>query len=603
MFKENKKAYAAYAIIILLQVLVIIFWANKKTNYFIDEFYSMGYARGFTGNEPTAQYITLSPEWTYNEWHSNFEFKNQLYMTDDAKIWNSPIKNSLGKLITGRNYFGLLNLTESITGFNSVSNFPAVVLNIILFVVTEIGLLFLLTKLSVNLFPKLLALSMFGFSAYFISVAEYVRFYMLVVTLFIMMLNLFYVLWRAKDIKRITAYEIGIFVLAYLILKNSELIGPYFAFISFCLLIGFAVFKKWKQFISYSLGCMAGVAYIWLFTGYLQTILNPTGKAGLVGDIVSSINEDTIEFMKTYREWELELISDTLFGHTRIALITIAALTGYTLWMKRRIFKDAESTNNIKISVSDITALIIWIIIYRISVYRNNGILISKGILTLVLIWLIVNTLWKKIKVKGIELNSDSAFVIMLMLASVLYTVFTSLPNLRIWRYYCFVMVVIPISLWYLIDRLLKKTTWQELTRGWYIIFALSAIVTSITPFVRKNIYYTYEEDKQFESNVRRHDDLGVVLLCRPDNGQYDQYVYDCINIRPDDSEIYLINLSDYKYEEENFRKEFILWDHQREDTQPVLEDLSNNGYTIESLDRNHISQAYVCRKESVKGR
>ncbi len=603
MFRENKKAYIAYAIIILLQVLVIIFWASKKTNYFIDEFYSMGYARGFTGNEPTAQYITLSPEWTYNEWHSNSEFKYQLYMTDNAKIWNTPIKNSLGKLITGRNYFGLLNLTESITGFNSVSNFPAVVLNIILFVVAEIGLLFLLTKLSVNLFPKLLALSMFGFSAYFISVAEYVRFYMLVVTLFIIMLNLFYVLWRAKDIKRIIAYEIGIFVLAYLILKNSELIGPYFAFISFCLLIGFAVFKKWKQFISYSLGCMAGVVYIWLFTGYLQTILSPTGKAGLVGDIVSSINEDTIEFMKTYREWELELISDTLLGHTRIALITIAALTGYTLWMKRRIFKDAESTNNIKIGVSDIESLIIWIIIYRISVYRNNGILISKGVLTLVLIWLIVNTLWKKIKIKGIEFDSDSAFVIVLTFASVLYTVFTSLPNLRIWRYYCFVMVVIPISLWYLIDRLLKKTTLRELTKGWYIVFTVSAITAAIMPFVRKNIYYTYEEDKQFESNVRQHDDLGVVLLCRPDNGQYDQYVYDCINIRPDDSEIYLINLSDYKYEEKNFRREFILWDHQREDIQPVLEDLSNNGYTIENLDNNHISQAYVCRKESVKGR
>ncbi len=603
MFKDNKKVYLAYAIIILLQILVIIFWANKKTNYFIDEFYSMGYARGFTGEEPTAQYITRSSEWTYNEWHSNSEFKNQLYMTENSKIWNAPIKKSIGNLITGRNYFGLLNLTESITGFNRVSNFPAVALNILLFVIAEIGLLYLLTKLSVDFIPRLLALSMFGFSAFFISIVEYVRFYMLVVTLFIIMLNLFYCFWKEESLKRIITFEIGIFALAYFVLKNSELIGPYFAFISFCLIITLILQKKWKQFISYMVGCIVGVAYVALFTDYLQTILNPAGKTGLVAAIASSINENTIEFMKTYREWELELIADTLFGHTRIALITMATLTGYTLWKKRQIFKDDEQIKKINISVSDIIALILWIIIYKVSVYRNNGVLISKGVLYIVLIWIIVDSLWKRLGLKRIKADSDSVFVIVLTAASVLYTIFTSLPNLRIWRYYCFVMAVIPIVLWYFVDRLLKKVPLKELTKGWYLIFTISAIVTAIMPFVRNNIYYTYEEDKQFESNVREYDGMGVVLLCRPENGQYDQYVYDCINIRPDDSEIYLINLNDYRYEDEDFRKEFILWDHQREDISPVLDDLGNNGYAIESLDTNHISQAYVCRIETGKGR
>ncbi len=603
MFKENKKAYAAYAIIILLQVLAIIFWANKKTNYFIDEFYSMGYARAFTGCEPTSQYITVSSEWTYNEWHSNSEFKNQFYLTDNAKIWNAPLKNSIGNLITGRNYFGLLNLTESITGFNSVSNFPAVTLNIILFVIAEIGLMSLLTKLSVNLIPRLLALSMFGFSAYFISVAEYVRFYMLVVALFIVMLNFFYLFWREEDLKRIIACEIGIFTSAYLILKNSELMGPFFACISFSFLIALLVSKKWKQLIAYSVGCIAGIVFIALFTGYFEVMLHPEGKDSLIAYIVLSINEETIGFMKTYREWALELIADTMFGHTRIALITAASLTAYLLWKKRRIIGGKESERFISVDNVSVVMALLWVIIYRISVYRNNGVIISKGVLILVLIWIVANTLWKKISLNKCKLGSDCIFVLSLIIASILYSVFTSLPLLRIWRYYCFVMVVIPMGVWYGIDRLLKKESLKELTRGWYIILIVAAMVTAVTPFVRKNIYYTYEEDKQFEKNVREHDDLGVILLCRPENGQYDQYVYDCVNIRPDDSEIYLINLNEYEHEDENFRSEFILWDHQREDIQFVLDDLSNNGYVIESLDKNHISQAYVCRRETVKGR
>ena len=158
---------------------------------------------------------------------------------------------------------------------------------------------------------------------------------------------------------------------------------------------------------------------------------------------------------------------------------------------------------------TDITALILWIIIYKVSVYRNNGVLISKGVLSIVLIWIIVNTLWKQVELKRFEADPDSVFVIVLTAASVLYTIFTSLPNLRIWRYYCFVMAVIPIVLWYFVDWLLKKVPLKELTKGWYLIFTISAIITAIMPFVRNNIYYTYDEDKQFESNVREYDDFG----------------------------------------------------------------------------------------------
>ena len=78
---QQKKEYLIYTAIIIIQIAFILFWAGLKVNYFSDEFMTMGYTRGFTGLEPTSQYIINSPEWTYNEWHTNSEFKVQLLMT------------------------------------------------------------------------------------------------------------------------------------------------------------------------------------------------------------------------------------------------------------------------------------------------------------------------------------------------------------------------------------------------------------------------------------------------------------------------------------------------------------------------------------------
>ncbi len=595
---DKRKAYCIYALIILLQIAVIIYWGCQKTNYFIDEFLSMGYARGFTGNEPTARYITESSEWTYNEWHNNLEFKSQLLISDNAKIWNAPILDSLKGFILGRNYFGLLNLFESIFGFRAISNWPAVVLNIFLLILSEVGLLSLLSKLSVDYIPRFLALSLFGFSAFFISTALYVRFYMLVTALFIFMLNMFYRFWMAEKLKDIIIYEIGIFALAYFTLKSTELIGPFFGCVSLCLIVALVFNKRLKQLIVYCVGCLGGVIYIFLFTDYIQTILSPEGKSGLVADIVSSINEDTIEFMKTYREWELDIITDLLFGHTRIFLGTLALVTGYTLWKKRRIFTKKEFSNSLFISTFDIAMFILWLAIYRISVYRNKGVVISKGILILVIAWLIINTLWKKVSLKGKRIGADATYIIVLMASAVLYSIFTSLPNLRIWRYYCFVMVIIPIALFYAVDRLLKKEGLKELYKGWYAILILSTIAIAISPFIRRNIFYIYEEDKRFEINVREYEDKDVILLCRPGHGQNNQYIYDYINIMPEEAHVYLVNMNEYEFKTIDFTGEFVIWDHQGEDCQEVLDDLINSGYEIESLDKNHISKAYLCKKK-----
>ena len=40
----EKRRYFIFAAIIMIQVVVMLYWANEKSNFYIDELYSMGYA-------------------------------------------------------------------------------------------------------------------------------------------------------------------------------------------------------------------------------------------------------------------------------------------------------------------------------------------------------------------------------------------------------------------------------------------------------------------------------------------------------------------------------------------------------------------------------
>lgn len=594
-----KKEYLIYLIIMVLQIAVIVFWANSKVNYFSDEFMTMGYTRGITGLEPTAQYITVSPEWTYNEWHQNSEFKSQLLMTDKTALWNLPLFEAVKLLFTGRNYFVILNLVESILGFNEVSNIPAVLLNSVLLVITEVALISLMDKLSMSLFTKCLGISLLGFSSYFVSMTCYVRFYMLVTTLQVLMLNQMYKYREDVKLSSIILRCLCIFALAYLSLRNSELTAPYFGCLSLVFIISLIAAKKWKQLITYCTMCAVGGFYILRYTGYIQTILNPEGKTGMVAEIASAIGEDTLDFVRTYKDWVLDLLSDQLFGHNRVFLLCAIALTGFTLWKLCKPDGESSVISELRIKTLSIIILLGWIFLLYIAEYRNKGVLLSKAGLALTIIWIGFEMLWKKIEIKRIKVSSRTGFVIVMFVAAFLYTCFTSLPHLRIWRYSCFMVTTLIVVLWYTVDRLLKKSFMEPAVCGWQAILIAFTIFGICTPFMTKSIYYIYEEDKGFIETVKEYGEMDVILFSRPYEGQYDQYVYDCVNIMPNMSQIYLVEDGNYSFEDVDFSDEFIYWDHQRDDASDFISEIERRGYDVLSLGKDHVSQAYYCKYNS----
>ena len=142
---NRNRAMLIMVIIIILQVDTLLYWSSVKTSYHVDELYSMGYASSFTGQTYNSKYITTSKDFWFNKWISNSDLKEYIVMSDDESVFSAPFSVVMKKMVTGRNYMGLLNLAESLFGNGTISHRPGFILNVVFYILTDV-FLYLLFK-------------------------------------------------------------------------------------------------------------------------------------------------------------------------------------------------------------------------------------------------------------------------------------------------------------------------------------------------------------------------------------------------------------------------------------------------------------------------
>ena len=174
--KMCKKPIFAYSLLLIAQIC-FFYWARIKTNFYIDELYSFGYAAGFNGQSDAARYITESKEFKIGEWVPVSDLKKHLELSENEKVFHTPMGSVVNGFVKRRNYYGLLNIAESIAGQNGISKWPGIILNVLLFVPLQITHIHLLKRLKIDDKFCFLGVAVFGFSVYMISIAIYIRFY------------------------------------------------------------------------------------------------------------------------------------------------------------------------------------------------------------------------------------------------------------------------------------------------------------------------------------------------------------------------------------------------------------------------------------------
>ena len=650
-----------YIAIIMLQVLVLLYWAHIKTNYYIDELYSMGYASSFTGEGETARYITTSPDFHFNRWIENSAFKKYLLISNDEKVFNASPFKVVQKFITDRNYFGFLNMAESVAGYSSVSAGPGVLLNIVFFVLAEISQISLMKKLNIDERVRFLSVAMFGFSCYVISAAEFIRFYMMAIMLAFMMLNSFHKLWSANAWREIIGAEIIITIIAYFAYKNSELTIPFFVGLMGCFIVASYLKKRRRHLFSCITLCVCGVIYIALSSDYIGILLHPNNYPATTSVAVSAslkISKATFNTFCDFIMWLKNLLENNYLGRYWVLYLLICTVTIYFATVRsesseRRVasfkFKDmrfgtiwalvalalicvvsyklkqgeflyfligavaifwlvARSENFEKRIVSfklkdirfgTIVAFVVWALICVASHKVKQGEFLCTIILSLIALLGMGEAIGYKFSIKKMELSSDSIFIIILIGATVFYSVFFTMCGYTgTWRYYYYGFVSITVLIWFMIDRILKISYLQQRKNTLIIILTFFVTLNAFIPFKTRNIHYMYANEKDYINKVTNNSKLNVVMfLALDENGMISRHeTYDCINLMPDDSKIYMVDLEKYDYDQVDYPDEFLLWSHKSRDLTAILDDLSLHGYELQKLGSDHCSKAYVCR-------
>ncbi len=551
--KAKYRKLLIYTMIMVFQLLVILYWAKAKTNYHIDELYSMTHASGFTAQVYNSEYITISRDFHLNEWTENSVFKKYLIVSDAEKTFRAPFSAILNGFVMFRNYYGLLNLAESIAGLSYVSAAPGLVLNIIFFILTELSLLSLLRKLRVDERIRCLAVAMFGFSGYIISTVEYIRFYMLVIMFMMFLLNCFYNLWNADTWKAVALYELAILVIGYFSFRDSELTLLFLGAFTCAFFVGLVVYRKKKQYVSFiGLGAV-GLTYIICFTNYINILIAPD-KYGSSADVAKAasdaIRETSVGTISLFFQWLKALFGMHLFGHRYIFYLFLAIA---------------------------IVGVIVLIVCNRVE---------KKGVYSA-----------KNLKSVRISLSSDTVFMAVTACEVIIYTALCAVCQFMIWRYYCFGFVSIFILFWYFLDRIIKRKPVQSVNHLLVIALSVFVVIIAIVPFSTRRIENIYEDEKDFIEGVGINNDLDVVLMLMNDKGVISRHeTYDCIQIMPESTKIFATDISEYDYSCIDFPNEFMLWTHEERDVTVVLQDLKTHGYKIEELGKDHCSKAYVCK-------
>ena len=600
--KRINREVVIYTLMILAQIFVFLYWSGCKTNYHIDELYSMGYASNYTGYGNKGNYITINKaDFGFNEWLNVSRLKEHLVVSREESVLKMPAFSLVKCIFTDKNFFILLNIVYTVAGLDHISAIPGFVLNIVLFITTELLLVRFMKKLDMDEWIRYLYIAMFGFSGYMISTVEYIRFYMFVIMLCVAILNLLYELWNENKWKNIIIIQLSTLLLTFLSFRNSEFTIPLFASLMGCFMIASAIRKKKKQLITCLAVCLCGLIYIMITQDFISILLNPGSYAASDSYLSAgrAIHNANIGTIMIYAGWLKGLFETSYFGVKSMILVLIAVLT-IAFLVSPQADEDRKSRIEFgRIKSKTLVALVIWCGLYGICSISGHGRLICITVMLFILLMCIKDIFGDEFKFKRRPFSSDTVFMTIVACSSIALAFFEFLCEFAIWRYYCFVFTLATIVFWYIMDRLLKTALFRGSKTLMTVALAVFVLVNATVPFVTRNIENMYEDEKVFVADIKHNEGVDTVLVVSVDDGKISRHeTYDCINILSDGSKIFVVDVANYDPSLADYPNNFMVWTHSERDISNVLWDIEQRGYNICEVGTDHCSRVYMCERQ-----
>lgn len=540
IMESRRSGFLLVAFILVMQVALITFWASQRSNYYIDELFSFGSAHSYTFDKKDIMYINRSDAWQYEQWVDNRVLKEQLKVTETESLLSRQPTDAIRMLLTRRNYLGILNILMTVFSPGEVSAAPAVVFNLVLFVLAQIVLYRIMKNLTDSNVVSVLAIMMYGFSGMAISTVLYIRFYMLVTLLLLLLIQIHQRMWQVESLLRCELLTLLSMGLIYVAMKDSELVFIVAGALTASYAVGLLLGKQRKKAFLYSITVFPiSVLYAVTKTSFVDIVLHPSryvdgngAEAWMTYKLLTANKDRIVSLIFKYLGW----LSDLLFGS----------------WYALCCF------------------VILVLILLEVKYLGSMGYATTE----------------KHEKGKG--------FIWVIAAICLVYYVFSLLTAIPAERYFMFYFPMLTILLWKAIHELSRNTA----CRGEVLVICLALTVfgaVSLQCLRPEIIDFVYLEDRPLIQAVQ---DSGIdhAIVIYTDERDSNHSTYECLNLMPENAKLYPMKTEKHHIDVSECPDEVLVWIHYDRSPEQYISELLEEGYELEELGGTHASDVYIAK-------
>ena len=539
--KKNHIFTVVLLIVMAVQVSMIWFWTMRKTNLFADELLSFGYAHSYTFDREDVVYIYETSDWEYETWVDNRALRDHLEVSEEESLLSQPPLTALSLLLNGRNYFGILNLLMSVLAPDSISIYPGVLLNILLFVVSQLLTYRIAKEMSGSCYAALFAVVMYGFSTMAVSITIFIRFYSLVTALFLGVIRLHQIMWRTKKPVVFELLTAASMALCFLAMKNSELVFILTGalIVSFSLtLLGKGQYRKALWYLLTTVP--AGLYYAIKKTYYLDILLHPANY--------------------TEKKWPVDIMTNSVLGMTPAVFVSNA---------KKQFGVVATSLVGSRYLCWGFAGVLLIMLGIRLARREKDPPEPPEDKCRRGCFWVILGT-------------------------TAIYLLFAILTASPVNRYLSFVFPLISILLWCGIALLASDNA----VRNWAFLLcaALTVCGAVLQQAVHHNYSYFYPGDKEAVEAV---EDSGVqdTIFVFSDVFAGEHAIYDFVNLLPDTARVYPVDKEHDHVDADKCPDDLLIWTYKGTEIDAYVEELTSGAFQITRIGRTHASDIYLAQR------
>lgn len=541
----SKRYGILFCIIVAIQVMVMIYWGNQKSNYYWDEFYTFHNAAYlFQDTDEIGKHIDNYVR--YGEWDSVNRLK--MLFAVSGNIDKIDVRHILN-VISVYPYAVMLNLVESLAFRGVMIKWAGIALNIGLFILVQ----FILFRLANGMFDNpifaVLPVLLYGFSGMAVSMVVFVRNYMFLTLMLMVITWSLYKIWCEEKILKVLAYDVVIALCVVPSFKESPITAFYLIGLFGAVTIGWILDRQYRKLLSFSLpGVLVG-GYILLFkTRYIREILMfASGKEIELTEAdnyliqrLFSINGEAINHRVRYA---IDMVDWYLLGDKLIMLCWLVLVFGL---------------------------LIVLGVFHRHNIEESRPCFCNLDTKRMLFNW------------RGKYFHILWATVIFFFVLAVMF-------GLEEIRYYSFVFPEVALCIVGVVVTSSKNISNNSIVAKRVVLSSMCIFILMGSVATQKipRIENVYSQDKGIKEHVRS---TGLVNVVQ-DRGNF--VLQNAVEYALEEQKIYILNGCEYDYD--SLPEEFLLWtDHEDNwSTGKLIE----ADYKVELFDRTWVADVFRCER------